>query len=179
MYVYINNSISLNRILWIKANVKKRQYYCCKNHFESFKFTFDQKFRVLQYFTTKCINFSIHHYVSAFQGRRWQKHKSNHISTFFFVKLYFWRKTWLLCPIRTVTFTTIPPARREIRANFDMSLWRWIKKQNVDFGNLENVLQLIACLGKTLKKCRHIDFHNYQHSVEKRKIDSLLKISWN
>ena len=72
----------------------------------------------------------------------------------FFRKIIFLKKTWRLCPIRTVTFTTIPRARREIRANFDMSLWRWIKKQNVDFGNLENVLQLIACLGKTLKKCR-------------------------
>ena len=67
----------------LKANVKKRQNFCCKNHFWAFEFTFNQKFRDLQYFTTKCINFSIHHYVSAFQGRRWQKHKSNHIFTFF------------------------------------------------------------------------------------------------
>ena len=94
----------------------------------------------------------------------------------FFVKLYIWRKTWLLCPIRTVTFTTIPRARREIRANFGMSLWLWIKKQNVDFGNLENVLQLIACLGKSLKQCRHFNYRKYRHSVEKREIYSHQKV---
>ena len=106
----------------LKANVKKRQNFCCKNHFWAFRFTFNQKFRDLQYFTTKCINFSIHYYVSAFQGRRWQKHKSNHIFTFF-RQIIFLKKTWRLYPIRTVTFTTIPRVRREIRANFDMSLW--------------------------------------------------------
>ena len=42
----------------------------------------------------------------------------------FFRQIIFFERTWRLYQIRTVTFTTIPRARREIRANFGMSLWR-------------------------------------------------------